>query len=100
MQQGYRRFRSFARGWAAELGPRHIRVNVLVPGAILTPGWSGLSQSEEQHKAFVAFSEAATPLGRMADPPEIAAAALFLASDASSFVNASELHADGGAGQI
>ncbi len=92
--------RSFARGWAAELGPRRIRVNVLVPGATLTPGWSGLSQSEEQHQAFVAFSEAATPLGRMADPAEIAAAALFLASDESSYVNGSEVHADGGAGQV
>ena len=48
----------------------------------------------------MAFSEAATPLGRMADPAEIAAAALFLASDESSYVNGGEVHADGGAGQI
>jgi len=92
--------RSFARNWALELAPRRIRVNVLVPGATRTPGWRGLSETEEQHRAFVAASEAATPLGRMAEPDEIAAAALFLASDDSSYVNGSELFADGGSAQI
>jgi NAD(P)-dependent dehydrogenase (short-subunit alcohol dehydrogenase family) len=48
----------------------------------------------------VAALEAATPLGRMGSPDEIASAALFLASDESSFVNGSELFADGGAAQI
>jgi NAD(P)-dependent dehydrogenase (short-subunit alcohol dehydrogenase family) len=44
--------------------------------------------------------ESATPLGRLADPAEVAAAALFLASDDSSFVNGSELFVDGGSAQI
>ena len=92
--------RSFARSWIVDLAPRKIRVNVLVPGAILTPGWRDLTQSEEQFKAFVSASEAAAPLGRMGRPDEIAAAALFLASDESSFVTGSELHVDGGAGQV
>ena len=92
--------RNFARGWIVDLSPRRIRVNVLVPGATLTPGWRALSPTEEAHQAFVAMSEASTPLGRMATPEEIAGAALFLASDDSSYVNGSELHADGGAGQI
>jgi len=92
--------RSFARNWIIDLTPRKIRVNVLVPGATLTPGWSDLSQSEEQFKAFVSAWEAAAPLGRMGRPDEIAAAALFLASDESSYVTGSELHADGGAGQV
>jgi NAD(P)-dependent dehydrogenase (short-subunit alcohol dehydrogenase family) len=92
--------RSFARNWALELASRRIRVNVLVPGATLTPGWRGLSATEEQHRAFVAASVAATPLGRMAEPDEIAAAALFLASDDSSYVNGSELFVDGGSAQI
>jgi NAD(P)-dependent dehydrogenase (short-subunit alcohol dehydrogenase family) len=92
--------RSFARNWALDLASRRIRVNVLAPGATLTPGWRGLSETEEQHRAFVAASEAATPLGRMAHPDEIAAAALFLASDDSSYVNGSELFVDGGAAQI
>jgi NAD(P)-dependent dehydrogenase (short-subunit alcohol dehydrogenase family) len=92
--------RSFARGWIVDLGPRRIRVNVLVPGSTLTPGFSGLTQTDEDRRAFVAASEAATPLGRLADPGEVAAAALFLASDESSYVNGSELFVDGGSAQI
>ena len=92
--------RNFARSWSQELAPRRIRVNVLAPGPTLTPGWHGLTETEEQHRAFVAASEAAVPLGRIGDPDEIAAAALFLASDDSSFVTGSELFADGGAAQI
>ena len=91
---------NFARSWVQDLAPRRIRVNVLVPGATSTPGWHGLTQTEEQHATFLAASEAATPLGRMGHPDEIAAAALFLASDESSFVNGSELFADGGSAQI
>lgn len=92
--------RAFARGWVLDLASRRIRVNVLVPGSTSTPGLHGLSDTEEQKQRFVAAMEAQTPLGRMADPAEIAAAAVFLASDESSFVNGSELFADGGAAQI
>ena len=92
--------RAFARSWIIDLAPRRIRVNVLAPGATSTPGWHALAPTEEQNRAFVAASEAATPLGRMGDPDEIAAVALFLASDESSFVTGSELFADGGAAQI
>ena len=92
--------RSFARGWILDLAPRRIRVNVLAPGATSTPGLHGLSPTEEQDRAFVAAMEAAAPLGRMADPGEIANAALFLASDESSFVNGSELFVDGGSAQV
>jgi NAD(P)-dependent dehydrogenase (short-subunit alcohol dehydrogenase family) len=83
-----------------DLAPRRIRVNVLSPGATSTPGLRGLSQTEEQDRQFVEALVAATPLGRMGDPDEIAAAALFLASDDSSYVNGSELFADGGSAQI
>ena len=92
--------RNFARSWSQELAPRCIRVNVLVPGATSTPGWHGLTKTEEQNRSFVAASEAAAPLGRMGDPDEVAAAALFLASDDSSYVTGSELFADGGAAQV
>jgi NAD(P)-dependent dehydrogenase (short-subunit alcohol dehydrogenase family) len=92
--------RNFARGWIVDLGPRRIRVNVLAPGSTLTPGWSALAPTEAQHQGLVAGSQAATPLGRLAHPDEIAAAALFLASDESSYVNGSELFVDGGAAQI
>lgn len=92
--------RSFARSWILDLAPRKIRVNVLAPGATSTPGLHGLSATEAQDRAFVAAAEAATPLGRMGDPDEIANAALFLASDESSFVNGSELFVDGGSAQV
>jgi NAD(P)-dependent dehydrogenase (short-subunit alcohol dehydrogenase family) len=92
--------RNFARSWIQDLAPRRIRVNVLVPGATSTPGLHGLSPSEDAGRSFVAAMEAQIPLGRMATVDEIAAAALFLASDESSFVNGSELFADGGQAQI
>ena len=92
--------RNFARSWIQELAPRRIRVNVLAPGPTSTPGLHGLTHTEEQSRAFVAAMEAAVPLGRMGSPDEIANAALFLASDDSSFVNGSELFTDGGAAQI
>jgi NAD(P)-dependent dehydrogenase (short-subunit alcohol dehydrogenase family) len=92
--------RAFARGWILDLAPRRIRVNVLVPGATLTPGWHGLAASEEQDREMQRLSMAATPLGRLGEPDEIASAALFLASDESSFMNGSELFVDGGSAQI
>ncbi len=92
--------RSFARSWIQDLAPRRIRVNVLVPGPTSTPGLHGLAPTEEQNRAFVSAMEAAVPLGRLGTSDEIANAALFLASDESSFVNGSELYADGGAAQI
>ena len=92
--------RNFARSWIQELAPRRIRVNVLVPGATSTPGLHGLFPTEEVNRAVVAAMEAASPLGRLGSSDEIANAALFLASDESSFVNGSELFADGGAAQI
>jgi NAD(P)-dependent dehydrogenase (short-subunit alcohol dehydrogenase family) len=92
--------RTFARGWILDLAPRRIRVNVLVPGATSTPGWHALAASQEQDREMQRLSIAATPLGRVGEPDEIAGAALFLASDESSFMNGSELFVDGGAAQI
>ncbi len=92
--------RNFARSWVQDLAPRRIRVNVLVPGATSTPGLHGLFPTEEVNRAVVAMMEAAAPAGRLGSPDEIASAALFLASDDSSFVNGSELFADGGSAQV
>lgn len=92
--------RNFARSWIMELAPRKIRVNVLVPGATSTPGWHGLSVDEEFNREMIRAVESMTPLGRLAEPSEVAAAALFLASDDSSYVNGSELFVDGGSAQI
>lgn len=92
--------RSFARNWILDLAPRGIRVNVLVPGATSTPGWHGLAGSAEENEAMQDFVRSTTPLGRLAEPTETAAAALFLASDDSSYVTGSELFVDGGSAQI
>lgn len=92
--------RNFARTWIIDLAPRKIRVNVLVPGATSTPGFHGLADTDEQNNAMVSATEATIPLGRMGDPSETASAALFLASEDSSFVNGSELFVDGGSAQI
>jgi NAD(P)-dependent dehydrogenase (short-subunit alcohol dehydrogenase family) len=86
--------RSFARTWILDLKERKIRVNVVSPGPINTPILDGIS---EQIKAGVV---ARVPLGRLGTPDEIATAAVFLASDDSSFVTGTELFVDGGAAQI
>ena len=82
--------RSFARTWLNELKGRNIRVNVLSPGQVDTP------DSQRLDKATREMFESLIPRGKMARPEEIAAAALFLASDGSSFVNGVELSVDGG----
>jgi NAD(P)-dependent dehydrogenase (short-subunit alcohol dehydrogenase family) len=73
---------------------------VLAPGSTSTPGWHGLAASEAEDLEMQRLTAAATPLGRLGDPDETASAALFLASDESSFVNGSELFVDGGAAQV
>ena len=84
----------FVRVWAAELAPRGVRVNALVPGPTDTPGLRGLAPdaAEEMLKGMAA----STALGRVGSPDEVAAAALFLAGAQSSFMTGSELFADGG----
>ncbi len=92
--------RSFARTWILDLKGRNIRVNVLAPGATTTPGLRGLSSNEGADRALKESFVAGIPLGRMGQPEEVASAALFLASDESSFVNGSELFVDGGSAQF
>ena len=92
--------RSFARTWTTDLKERRIRVNALSPGSIDTPGLNGLlasSPSGEQRRKMIG---AATPLGRLGRPDEIAAAAVFLASDEASYIAGTELFADGGFAQV
>jgi NAD(P)-dependent dehydrogenase (short-subunit alcohol dehydrogenase family) len=92
--------RNFARSWILELADRGIRVNVLSPGPIATPGLDGLGKTEEQSRQVKASLIAGIPLGRLGTPDEVAKAVVFLASDDSSFVNGSELFVDGGFAQI
>lgn len=92
--------RSFARTWILDLKERRIRVNAVSPGPINTPGLDGLAQSAGVGEQLKASLVASVPLGRLGVPDEIAKAAVFLASDDSSFVTGTELFVDGGSAQI
>jgi NAD(P)-dependent dehydrogenase (short-subunit alcohol dehydrogenase family) len=87
---------AFARAWALELGARGIRVNVLSPGPTDTAILDKLGIAPEDRAAFGQAMADAIPLGRMGRADELARAALFLASDASSFVTGIDLRVDGG----
>lgn len=93
--------RSFARNWILDLKGRGIRINVLSPGSTRTPGLVALAGDDpgQQEKMLAAMAES-IPMGRVGDPDETAKAAVFLASDDSSFVNGAELFVDGGQAQI
>jgi NAD(P)-dependent dehydrogenase (short-subunit alcohol dehydrogenase family) len=88
--------RALARTIAADLAPRNIRVNVVSPGATKTPIW-GKNRPAADVDSLTERLAKTVPLGRMGEPEEIAKVVLFLASDDSSYVNAVELFADGGA---
>ena len=92
--------RSFARGWTNDLKDRKIRVNVVSPGPVDTPGLSGLAQTEEHKQALYAQLASDVPLGRLGQPEEIAKAAVFLASEDASFIAGVELFVDGGTVQV
>jgi NAD(P)-dependent dehydrogenase (short-subunit alcohol dehydrogenase family) len=92
--------RNFARSWALDLKGTGIRINVLVPGPTETPGLMRALGRSGAQDALVAGLIDQTALGRMGDPSETAAVALFLASDDSSFMTGSEVFVDGGLAQI
>jgi len=91
--------RNFARSWALDLQGRGIRVNVVSPGPVKTPGLGELVAEEQRQGLFDALA-AQVPLGRIGEPAEVGKAVAFLASDAASFINAVELFVDGGMAQI
>ena len=91
--------RNFARSWVLDRKARSIPVNVLSPGATKTPGLTGLVPAEHAD-GMLAQMAATIPMGRVADPREVAQAALFLAFDDSSYVNGIELFVDGGYAQV
>ena len=80
---------SLTRSLAADFAPT-IRVNAILPGAIITGMWDGVSETERERLAAI------PPLRRNGVPEDIAQAALFLASDMSSYITGTSLLVDGG----
>ena len=91
--------RNLARSWALDLKGTGVRVNVLSPGATATPGLHGVAVAGGEDAIYEQLI-AQTPLGRIADPDDIAAVGLFLASDDSAVMTGSEVFADGGMAQV
>lgn len=92
--------RSFARTWSVELKGRGIRVNVVSPAWIETPGGTAAFGDEETARAVLENVAATVPRGRTGRPEEAAAVVAFLASEQSSYVDGANLYVDGGANQI
>jgi len=93
--------RNLARSWTLDLKKRGIRVNVVSPGPVKTPGLVGLAGPDvAQQQGLLDYMATQVPVGRVADPEEIAKAVAFLASDDASFVAGAELFVDGGQAQV
>ncbi len=92
--------RSYSRTWAAEFKDNGIRANTLSPGVVDTPMLDSQATTPEQAAAIRQGYAAYTPMLRLAHPDELAAAALFLASDESSFMTGSDMVVDGGVSNV
>ena len=89
--------RSFARTLTSDLKGRNIRVNVVSPGPIATPGAATMAGSIEGFEQAMAPM---VPMGHVGQPDDVADAVLFLLSDASSYIAGIELAVDGGVAQV
>jgi NAD(P)-dependent dehydrogenase (short-subunit alcohol dehydrogenase family) len=92
--------RSLVRGFAAELHPRGIRVNAISPGIIDTPIFDRLDRTDDEVRSLKAALQSQVPVGRLGTAGEVAAAAVFLASDRASYITGVELPVSGGLGQL
>jgi NAD(P)-dependent dehydrogenase (short-subunit alcohol dehydrogenase family) len=90
---------AYGRQVAATYGNAGVRCNSVIPGPTLTPAWlapGGLAEQQGDRDEVLAAAQAARPLGRFAEPEEIANVIVFLASDAASHVNGAEWSVSGG----
>ncbi|HVN62015.1 MAG TPA: SDR family oxidoreductase [Gaiellaceae bacterium] len=90
---------AYSRQVADTYAGQGIRCNAVIPGPTLTDAWlgdGGLADQQGEREAVLAKAAAGRPLGRFADPDEIAAAAVFLCSDAASYVTGAEWSVSGG----
>ncbi len=89
---------ALTRSMSVDLAPRGVRVNVICPGTVYTPLMEPMLRARGggDLAAGLALTTAKYPIGRLGTPDEIAAVALFLASDDSSFLTGSVITADGG----
>jgi NAD(P)-dependent dehydrogenase (short-subunit alcohol dehydrogenase family) len=92
--------RSYARTWAAEFSGSGIRANTLSPGVVDTPMLDSQASTPEEADAIREGYTDITPMERLARPEELANAALFLASDESSFMTGSDMVVDGGISSV
>ena len=92
--------RSYSRTWAAEFKDSGIRANTLSPGVTDTPILDSQAATPEEAAAIREGYTNNTPMLRLAQPEEIANAALFLASDESSFMTGSDMVVDGGVSNV
>lgn len=91
---------SFTRGWALDLAKDGVRVNAVAPGAVVTNIWNVPGLTPEQSAAHEKSITEGIPMGRMAQPEEIANVVVFLASDQASYVSGAVFAVDGGAGAM
>lgn len=86
----------FTKNTALELAPHNIQVNAIAPGGIATPGTGAGAPSSPQMEAIIKKFMEKIPMKRMGEPDDIGKAALFLASDLSSYMTGSQIVVDGG----
>jgi NAD(P)-dependent dehydrogenase (short-subunit alcohol dehydrogenase family) len=87
---------SMAKVLASELSPRNIRVNVVSPGAVRTPIWDNAAPTADAFAQLEQRMSNTIPLGRIAEPDDVASLVLYLASDDARYLQATNIFVDGG----